>query len=60
MLESILSYANDHAWARWAFVLFLFAPPIIISAVNGERGFAPLSTIIGWFALLFILAWLIS
>lgn len=60
MLESIFSYINDHVWAQWAFVLFIFAPPIIVSATRGERGLASLSTIIAWFAFLFVLAWGLS
>ena len=56
MLESILSYANDHAWAGWMLVGLLFAPPILISFIQGERGISPIGTMLGWWALVFIVA----
>lgn len=60
MLESILSYANDHAWARWALALFVFAPPILMAAARGASGLQSLDIIIGWLALLLILAVLMA
>jgi len=56
MIGSILSYINEHTWAQWGFVLFLFVPPMLIALVSGARGFAGLDIIIGWFALLLIIA----
>lgn len=56
MAGSILGYINEHTWAQWAFALAVFAPPLLITLARGERGFASLNTIIGWFALLLILA----
>ena len=56
MLESILSYANDHAWAGWTLVGLLFAPPMLISLAQGERGISPIGTMLGWWALLLLLA----
>ncbi|TSE28877.1 hypothetical protein Tchar_02651 [Tepidimonas charontis] len=60
MLDSILSYANDHAWAGWALTLFLFAPPILMAAAKKASGLQSLDMIIGWLALLLILAVLMA
>lgn len=60
MLESILSYANDYALARWALALFVFAPPILMAAACGANGLQSLDMIIGWLALLLILAVLMA
>jgi hypothetical protein len=56
MLDSLFSYINEHTWAQWAFGLLLVAPPVFISWANGERGLAPVGTILGWWALLIIVA----
>jgi hypothetical protein len=34
----------------------LFAPPILISFIQGERGISPIGTMLGWWALVFIVA----
>ncbi|MEW5782778.1 MAG: hypothetical protein ACOY6N_01545 [Pseudomonadota bacterium] len=60
MLESILSYANDHAWAGWTLVGLIFAPPMLISLAQGERGISPIGTMLGWWALLLIVALLLA
>ena len=59
MLESFLAYINDHAWAQWAFVAFLFGPPLLASLHPSQRGLASLNTILGWFAFLIMLALLL-
>lgn len=55
-MESVLSYIDAHTWAQWAFGLLLVVPPAFISWANGERGLAPVGTILGWWALLISVA----
>lgn len=59
MAESIFAYINDHTWAQWAFALFVIAPPMLITLARRKSGLASLDTIIGWFAVLLILALII-
>lgn len=60
MLEPFLAYINDRTWAQWAFVLFLFVPPMLMSWGEGARGLASLDIIIGWCAFLLMLLLLIA
>jgi hypothetical protein len=55
MLDSLLAYISDHTWAGWAFGLLIVLPPVLISLANGKRGFAPIGTILGWWALLILI-----
>lgn len=55
-METLLSYIDAHTWAQWVAGLLLVVPPVFISWANGERGLAPVGTILGWWALLIIVA----
>jgi len=59
MLESILAYINDHAWAQTAAAIVLFGTPALLALATGARGLASLNVIIGWFALLIMLGLLL-
>lgn len=59
MLESILGYINDHAWAQTAAAIVLFGAPALLALATGARGLASLNVIIGWFALLIMLGLLL-
>ncbi|UBQ06334.1 hypothetical protein LCC91_04375 [Tepidimonas taiwanensis] len=56
MLETLFAFVSAHAWAQWLFVAFLFLPPMVIVLVTGQRGLASLATVLGWWALVLMLA----
>jgi len=56
MLETLFAFVSAHEWAQWLFVAFLFLPPMVIVLITGQRGWASLDTVLGWCALLLLLA----
>ncbi|AUM00998.1 hypothetical protein B4966_13180 [Rhodocyclaceae bacterium] len=56
MLEALFAFVSAHEWAQWLFVAFLFLPPMVFALITGQRGLASLSTVLGWWALVLMLA----
>lgn len=56
VLDAVFAFVSAHEWAAWLFVAFLFLPPMAIVLIAGQRGFASLGTVLGWWALLLLLA----